>query len=143
MNWGWKLAIVYLTFAAGILTLVFKAKGERVDLVAKDYYQQELAFGQRIEASRNALALSQPVQILLEENTLVLNFPAECRDMNGNVRLYCPSNAANDKSYELTPADGLSKRINLEGVNLATYIVKVDWTMNGLNYYTEKSLMFH
>jgi len=41
MNWGLKITLLYVGFVAMILTLVFKASGEKVDLVTKDYYAQE------------------------------------------------------------------------------------------------------
>ena len=42
MNWGWKITILYIFFAAGILTLVFLSIGQKIDLVDKNYYEKEL-----------------------------------------------------------------------------------------------------
>ena len=42
MNWGHKIIIVFVVFAAGILTLVTKSMRTRVDMVTPDYYGEEL-----------------------------------------------------------------------------------------------------
>ncbi len=141
MNWGWKLTIVYLAFAGGILTLVFKAKGEKVDLVARDYYVQELAFGQRIEASRNAAALSAPVAISVTAEKLTVSLPEECnsQQLAGTVTLYCPSDAASDAMFDMV-AGQRDQVFEVSGKKKGIYIVRVSWKMSEKSFYVEKSV---
>jgi nitrogen fixation protein FixH len=141
MNWGYKLAIVYLAFAAGILTLVFKAKGEKIDLVAKDYYNQELAFGQRIAASNNAAALSGGLSVNVLNDQVVVTMPADCSGQNfsGTVTLYCPSDASSDRTVSLI--SGAQNQVILtENLKKGLYLVQLKWKMNEKEYYLEKSL---
>lgn len=142
INWGLKLAIVYLSFMAGILTLVFKAKGQKVDLVTQDYYKQELAFSQKLEATRNATGLPTPVVIEYLEGQVNVSFPAEClqSNMTGQITLYCPSDASRDRSVVIGPnQDGLQS-IMVNDLPNGLYLAKVDWKMNDLQYYTEKAI---
>jgi hypothetical protein len=141
MNWGYKLAFVYIAFAAGILTLVFKAKGEKVDLVAKDYYNQELAFSQRIAATNNAAEFSGKVKINVLENLVDINLPEECQDnsLQGTLKLYCPSDASFDRVVDLVPGS-LYQMIPTEGLKGGLYLVQLKWTMNNKEYYLERSI---
>lgn len=141
MNWGYRITIVYLLFAAGILTLVFKAKGEKVDLVAKDYYNQELAFGERITASNNAAALNGAVAVSVLEGRVVLSMPTDCigQNVKGTMTLYCPSDASSDRSITLNDS-GLEQIIMTDGLKRGLYLVQLSWKMNDKQYYLEKSL---
>ncbi len=42
MNWGYRVALLYISFAGLIIFLVTKSVNEKVDLVTPDYYAQEL-----------------------------------------------------------------------------------------------------
>lgn len=141
MNWGYRLAFVYIAFAAGILTLVFKAKGEKVDLVAKDYYNQELAFSERIAASNNAAALVGEVSVTIGDHQVQVVLPAECQDntLKGTLKLYCPSDAAFDRIVDLVPGS-VNQSIPREGLKGGLYLVQLKWTMKDKEYYLEKPI---
>ena len=49
MSWGIKIAIVYVGFMALIISMVIVSSSSKSELVAKDYYAQELNYQQRIE----------------------------------------------------------------------------------------------
>ena len=50
MNWGQKIILAYLTFIILLVVMAYQSFNTKVDLVAKDYYRQELAYQERIEA---------------------------------------------------------------------------------------------
>ncbi len=58
MNFGSKITVLYLSFVGLILTLVFMCFGQKVELVSKDYYAQELKFQDKIDAINNEKGLS-------------------------------------------------------------------------------------
>ena len=76
MNWGWKIAIGYSIFVAGILSLVVVAYRQTNDLVSADYYAQEIQFQQRIDARGNSLSLQTPFAFEWVEDgrSLLLHF---------------------------------------------------------------------
>ncbi len=145
MNWGWKLTIVYLTFMAGILTLVFKAKGEKVDLVAGDYYKQELAFGQRMDATKNARELSNPVNFVQNKNTVAAQFPEECKNhiSEGTITFYCPSDASNDRTMDIAIDNNGLQNVDIKSMKRGLYLAKVQWKMNDVSYYDEYTITLH
>ena len=50
-NWGYKILFVYLSFAGGILYLVYRTSLENRDLVSDNYYEEELAYQKVIDQS--------------------------------------------------------------------------------------------
>jgi hypothetical protein len=58
MNFGVKITALYLGFVALILTLVFMSFGQKVELVSKDYYAQEIAFQDKINSINNERSLN-------------------------------------------------------------------------------------
>lgn len=77
MNWGHKIIIVFILFAAGILTLVTKSMHTRIDMVTPDYYAEELKYQQVIDGRREAQSLSAPVSINQSVQSIGVLFPAE------------------------------------------------------------------
>jgi hypothetical protein len=139
MHWGWKITAVYITFVIGILTLVFKASSERVDLVSKDYYAQELAYSKRLEAQRNISLLSSPPVVKIDATTLHLSLPYECAQAyNCSIHLYCPYNAANDRQFEFPAAEEIA--IPFGDIVKGIYVVKLSFTIGDKDYYYEQAI---
>ena len=139
MNWGWKITLVYSLFVVGILTLVFKARSEKVDLVATDYYAQELAYSKRIEAQRNASAMSERPVFRQDANHLVVELPASCEHLtNGNVHLYCPSNASLDQHLPLT--NDTVQAFELNELPTSIYLIKLSFELDSKPYFIEQAL---
>ncbi|MGL6269890.1 MAG: FixH family protein, partial [Chitinophagaceae bacterium] len=61
-NWGYKIAVFYLVFIAGIMFLVIKSSRQQMDLVTTDYYAQELKYQDKIDQSKRADGLSEPIR---------------------------------------------------------------------------------
>lgn len=143
ISWGYKIAFVYVTFAAGIGALVFKASSEKFDLVTKDYYDQELKYQQVIDQSANAAKLSAPVTVEKTEDGLKINFPAEIKDKSKTIDfyLYCPSDAKKDfrKTIEVS-GDEFTTALpaGIKGM----YELKLTWQADHLKYYHEQKIFF-
>ena len=58
MSWGYKILGVYLVFVTGIVFLVIKSSNQKVDLVTKDYYEQELMYQDKINETARASKLT-------------------------------------------------------------------------------------
>jgi nitrogen fixation protein FixH len=142
MNWGWKITIVYLLFATGIVTLVMKSRGAKMDLVVKDYYQQELAFETRLEATRNAALWSSQPGVLFKDNGILVSMPKEwiTAPGKGTIDLYRPSDAAQDQSWELITDEKGRQFIPLEHFLVGVYLVRLNWEVDGKSFFSESSI---
>lgn len=142
MNWGWKITIVYLLFAGGIMTLVMKSRAHKVDLVVPDYYQQELAYETRLNAMRNVETLSQRPVVTVDQSVVQISFPAElsAARTSGTVTLYCPSDVNEDKQVPIAIGENQLQRIETAGMKKGLYMVQMNWNLDGREYYAEQTL---
>lgn len=143
MNWGYRIVLVYLGFMAMILTLVVKARSEKIELVAPDYYAQEIVYQQRIDALTNARALSDTMKVTATTEWVTVELPAECLGQveNGLLRFYRPSDSSLDVSQAFNTEASVSllyARVNLQ---TGLYVVQCSWQTNGRDYYMEKPLL--
>lgn len=138
MNWGVKITLVYIAFVVGMLTLVFKARSEKIELVAPDYYEQELAYQQRIDAIQNAAQLSGAVAVSEVSEGVEITFPYEISlAETGTVRVYRPSDSSLDKEFALLPTSANTQLIPRSLLEQGLYNIKVEWKAAGKQYYSE------
>ena len=145
IHWGHKIILVFLLFAAGIVTLVVKSIGTKIDMVTTDYYGAELKYQQVIDGRQNTAALSAPVSISQPEGLVLLTFPAELQGQNlqGQVLFYRPSDAQKDLSLPLTLDAQGRMPVNRQRFIPGSYRVKIQWTVNNTPYFQETALYIH
>ena len=142
MSWGYKVTILFVGFAVMIGTLVYKCTQQHYDLVSADYYDQELKYQDKIDGSKQAATIS-PVTISQTADDVVIQMPAELKveAMQGEVWLYCASNAANDIRVPLqVNYDGIMQ-INKSKIAASKYTAKITWNSDNINYYKELPLI--
>lgn len=142
MNWGHKIIIVFIVFAAGILTLVTKSMRTKIDMVTKDYYTEELKYQQVIDGKKNAGTLSSPVLIAQQAEGIAVTFPRELRGTNiiGKIKFYRPSDSGLDVEMPLQLSSDGMLVINRQMFHKGSYLVKVQWENGGKPFYQEESL---
>ncbi|RBL93435.1 FixH family protein [Chitinophaga flava] len=143
MNWGHKIIIVFVVFAAGIITLVTKSMRTKIDMVTKDYYAEELKYQQVIDGKVNARDLSAPISISQQSEGITVTFPQELHGSNlsGKIKFYRPSDAAMDVEMPLILNNDGRQMINRQLFSKGNYLVKVQWENQGKPFYQEAS--FH
>ena len=139
MNWGWKITILYLFFAAGILTLVFLSINQKIDLVDKNYYEKELVHQSRLDQQANYASLEKKCSFQFENGNAVVRFPFTLNEMkDATVKVYCPSNNAFDASYNLTASADSAFAFSLPTGIPSRYNIEVFWKKNGKEFYYEE-----
>ncbi|HVT86748.1 MAG TPA: FixH family protein [Chitinophagaceae bacterium] len=143
INWGHKIAFVYLAFVGGIVFLVIKASGEKFDLVTKDYYGEELKYQQVIDESSNTARLSAPVTISKNNGALTIHFPEEMRGKEKEIDfyLYYPADASKDFRRSLN-SDQQEIIQSLPKTISGNYDLKLSWRTDSLKYYYEQKITF-
>lgn len=141
ISWGTGVAVLYIGFVMLIGSLVWASMHQSFDLVSKDYYQEELAYQNVIEAGKNQSMLSAPISVNVAGEDVVLLFPDEFRSsvIIGNVHFYSKVNAAWDKQYPINSIDN-SFTISKKELHNTVYQVKINWVAAGKSYYQETSL---
>jgi len=139
MNWGHKIIIVFVLFAAGILTMVTKSMRTRIEMVTPNYYAEELKYQQVIDGRREAGSLSSPVNINQSEEALELVFPPEMQGiaLEGSVLFYRASDASKDVRLELHPDAYGTMPVSKQRFRRGNYKVQLQWAAKGKSYFQE------
>lgn len=141
INWGLSIFVLYASFVGFMGFLVYKTFEPKVDLVATDYYAQELAFQGRIDATKAANAFSSPVTCQAQNGDLNIHFPVEMqKTFSGTINFYCPWNAANDKNMSFANAAQADVKVKMPNLPAGKYKVKIEWDADNQHYYVEETL---
>ena len=142
MNWGWKIVILYSLFVIMTLTMVFFFMRQRVDLVADDYYKQEIEYQDQIDKITNARSLKEPIgfQYSKENRTIQLDFPKShvSNGINGIVSLYRPSDSDEDRQFKIKPDEKGIQIIAVGSLKKGLWRAKIAWKSGGIEFYDEK-----
>ena len=141
IGWGWKIMILYSVFVALIVGLVVASSRQKTDLVSKDYYKDEIAYQNVLDASKNQASLAGSLIIHADENNVVIEFPKEFagRQVTGTVNLYSASHEEWDKNFPIYTGSG-SLSIPRSGLRRTMYTLKVSYAVDGKSYYSESQI---
>lgn len=143
VSWGYKILFIYLAFVAGIMFLVFKANGERYDLVTENYYEQELKYQEVIDQKSRVDQLSAPLVVKHTANNLSIEFPVEFsgKSISGECYLYRPSDETKDLRNKFNVSNG-QLLLQFPGTVSGMYELKLSWHHEGRDYFFEKKIFF-
>ncbi|RSK50020.1 FixH family protein [Hymenobacter rigui] len=143
-RWPYAIVAAFGLFAGFIGYLVQQAMRTSVELVSPDYYQQELAYQQRMESVARTAALPGPVQLTLEpaRQQLVLRLPAAVAGaaVRGRVQFFRPSNQQLDFSMPLQPDASREQRISTARMQPGFWRVRFTFTAGGQAYFVERNI---
>ena len=112
-----------------------------VNLVSKDYYEQELKHQTKIDQLRNASELPVQPSIGLEANNLRISFSELPKVEKGHVKLMRPSNEKFDQELEIAPGPDTTRLITINQPIPGLYRIRMEWEMNGKGYTVEKTIV--
>ena len=100
MNWGKGITIALVLFIGFIVTLGTILMRQNVELVAEDYYQQEMDYETQISAESNAKKLETQLEINQDESFFMVQVPDG--DFNKiNLQLSRPNNSEKDLQFDI------------------------------------------
>lgn len=141
-NWGWKIGLLYGGFVVMIITLAFRASSEKVELVTKNYYEEELKYQERIDQQHMADSLHLRPEWTVGHGHVSMKIPStdHVAEVKGTVKFYCPSDAQKDFSYPFTAKTDSDVVISHAGLAHSLYRVNVEWTQDSHQLLSESVL---
>lgn len=138
MNFGNWIVVAFILFAAFIATLVTVCVRQDVSLVSKDYYKEELGYQEQIHRLNNTAALEAKPVIKIVDHTLQVNFNHAGKIENGELKLFCPSNAKMDRIFPVESSEERTRTFEINTLQKGMYRAKLFWKMNGKEFYQEE-----
>lgn len=140
MSWGTKIVFLYLSFASMIALMVYKSSTQTVDLVAPNYYEQELKYQDKIDGINNLSATANAVTITQNDGVVAFRFSTELGVPEGHILFFKPDDASADFETEIkTDKEGI-QTIYTKRLHKGAYIVKLDWRIGKKNFFKEERI---
>ena len=142
-NWGTGIALLYISFVVGMLTLVTMSTRQKIDLVADNYYEQELGFQQKIDKRERANALPEKLHWEVTPAGILIKYPSALltQPLQGHIKLYCPSDNRKDTQFEVQPAANGEQLIPAARLQPGRYQLQIDWQAGETTYWNEGTLV--
>ena len=124
--WGWGIAIFYVCFVIGMLTLVFKTSGN-YDLVSEDYYEQSTNYQQTIDALKRTAQLDEMPKIEVVGDELKVSLPKSLKISEVSMQLYSAQSAEEDKVFDYRENVGSELVCDISKMRRGSWDVKMSW----------------
>jgi hypothetical protein len=142
MNWGKKLLISYVIFCSLLSLSVYRlVKETKVNLVSRQYRQEEKNYQQVIEARQRAADISA-FRVKKVDPFIVLQVPEEHLNtrVKGEIFFHCVYDEKLDMTIQMEPDDLGQQIIPQSWIMGKRYRLKLKWTNGKDSFYTEHEL---
>lgn len=145
VSWGTGITITIVIFMAAVISLVIYAHTLDVNLVADNYYEQEIKHQSMIDKKMRAQKLSKQIKTVIEGDNIVVTFPDLFKyyEIGGTISLYRPSDRREDLLWNIDLNTELVQRIPSGTLSPGLWRLKVDWTARDSAYFNEKIIMIN
>ncbi len=138
MNWGKSIVVAFILFAAFIATLVTVCFRQDINLVTRDYYDEELAYQKQIDRMAQTAMLKEKPSIAVERGLLKVTYSDFGRLQHGALILFRPSDPAHDKAFAIMRSDEAVQFFPIDGMKRGMYRAKLKWEIDGQEFYIEE-----
>jgi nitrogen fixation protein FixH len=138
--------IVFFTMAiCGAVTFVIYCSRHQADLVAADYYEQEIRYQDQIDRANRATSLQAPANVDYNSDThlITVSLPAGHlqESLKGWIQLSRPSAASQDQKLPLAVDANGRQQIDGKILSDGLWHVRISWNLNGTDYYFDQKLV--
>ncbi len=143
----WPYAIIgFFVVAIGCtLAVIYVATSNRSELVAGDYYDQEMRYQERMEQIQRTRVWEPRIAVTLDEvrREVDVRLPVEHAAVGarGQVEFYRPSSAGADRSVPLALDAAGRQRISVADLAAGRWQVRLRWTVGADGFYADRDLV--
>jgi len=139
--WPLGITLTLILFTAGTAGLVVMAASNRVDLVSRDYYDQEIRFQEHIDRVKRTHEQGADAHVSFDaaSRSVIVALPAQQigRPASGRIQLYRPAASELDRELVFQPDTAGAQTIDAAGLSAGAWKVRLSWTCDRQDYFTE------
>lgn len=128
-SWGKAIFLVMTAFVLLMVSFMYRAAFNQEELVAENYYEQEIKYQQQIDKLNRTGALGEAVRMEVVGNELVISFPPEVRGraVSGELYLQRPSDSRADARLAIVVDSLGMMRVPIEERMKGAYNTVLEW----------------
>jgi len=144
-NWGTGILITIIIFMVITIGTVIFLMNQDVDLVASDYYDKGIQHQNQIDRENRTNLMSEVVQIIPENGFLRLTFPKSYsqKGLTGTIQFYRPSDSKKDFVLSISIDTSAQQLIPTQNLEKGYWKVKLNWTLDSIEYYKENAFVIN
>ena len=142
MNWGHKIAIAYILFVVGMLSLVYVSSLQTNEMIDENYYEKELQYQSLIDGKNNLSQFTQKELLRDSASMLVLALPLEVREnCKGEITFLRNDDKKKDKQMTLALDANGNQYFPKSHFAMGVYWVRIKWESQNKSYYSEQKIL--
>ena len=141
--WPWAIITTVSLFAVTMIGFAIFSTFHRVDLVAADYYEQEIRYQRQMDRTGHALALGGQVEVAYDAaaRTIQVRLPAQHARASGRIHLYRPSSAGLDRDLPLELNDRGQQTLDAADLVPGPWQVRISWKVADREFYQDSRVV--
>ena len=131
MNWGYKILLTVIIFILVMVFFVYVSMQQKNELIENNYYEKELAYQSKIDASARLADIMKGNTIATKtQDTLHIIIPKFINSQQSSL----------DRSLVLTPNEQGIFNYPVQDFKQGNYQMRIQWKSKGQNYYREENV---
>lgn len=139
------IILTIIIAVVGLVILILISRTNDFGLVEENYYEKDLRYQEQIERMARTDTLTENLVFKQTNGFIEIKFPAifTSLEVNGEIQFYRPSDPRLDKIIQLKLDDNNNQIFDVTNMEHGAWIVKLKWSANDLEYYTEKRIFLN
>lgn len=142
--WPYSIGAFFVVAILAAVGWVAFCIGHGTDLVAADYYEQEVEYQNQLNRMERARELSSQASVayVVEEDAIRIQLPPDhaVSGARGVIHLYRPSQVDLDQTFRLQTDDGGEQRLEALQLKGGLWDIRVQWSVDGQEYFVSKRI---
>lgn len=143
--WPLGILLTFAIFISGSVFLIVIACSNRSELVAQDYYDQEIRFQERLDELKRTEAWNADVAATWDPRRRAVEVslprPHVALGATGTAKFYRPSDASCDDAMPLQPDATGTQVLSPPDLRPGLWKVQLAWNADGERYFAERSFI--
>ena len=141
--WPYGIILTFAIFISGTAALIIIACTHQTDLIAANYYEQEIRYQGQLDRIGRARQLDQQASVTYNAGQRQITVslpPGHARDATGSIHLYRPSAAGLDQRVKLELNAHGAQTIDATPLRAGLWKVKVLWSVGSEEYFIDEKV---
>ena len=142
--WPTVIVVFFIVFALFLASFIAWAIRQREDLVAANYYENEIRYQQQLDRLNRSQPFAGESIVTFDpaQRSIVITLPtAQAQGAAGRVHLYRPSDARLDRELPLAVNAKGVQNLDAKTLRGGLWKVRVQWTAGGQEYFIERMVL--
>jgi nitrogen fixation protein FixH len=141
--WPYGIIATFVIFISGTIGLIVMASTQKVDLVSKNYYEQEIKYQTRMDDLDRTKPLGATAAYDVAGRRIVISLPAAHAGKNvaGTIQFYRPSAAGMDQQIKLEPDANGVQTFDAANLQQGLWKIRVAWNIAGQEYFLDQKIV--